>query len=121
MNKRRNQKSRLEHDRSKRPGETHCPTEVTRREFVQYSTFALVAAALSLSLPGCGGGGGDAEGNVDETEPLTFDQTSPKISAIKQRNGFTGILTVSRNATSWYKQYRVKPRHTPPFASLIAS
>jgi len=48
-------------------------SKCTRREFVQYSTFALVAAAMPMSMIGCSSGGG---GNNDSPELNSFDQSS---------------------------------------------
>ena len=60
---------------------------VTRREFVQYSTFALVAAVFSASLPGCGGSGGS--GGVEsesgsEQDQLLSNQTNTSLGSIQQ-------------------------------------
>ena len=62
-------------DRIKQVEDNSHPFDLTRREFVQYSTFALVAAAMSLSIPGCGGSGGDSGGDID-SESYTFDKSS---------------------------------------------
>ena len=69
-------KERHKQDHSNHSSGKPNSTEVTRREFVQYSTFALVAAVFSSSFPGCGGGGGggDSVGNAP-TQPL-FSQAS---------------------------------------------
>jgi hypothetical protein len=47
----------------------------SRRDFIQYSTFALIAAALPLSLAACGGGGGGGENQVVADEPFVVDPT----------------------------------------------
>ncbi|MDJ0783434.1 MAG: hypothetical protein QNJ22_15770 [Desulfosarcinaceae bacterium] len=47
-------------DGERRP--PRAPQKLTRREFVHYSTFALLAAGFSAPLAGCGGGGGGGDG-----------------------------------------------------------
>ena len=78
MDKRKNQNNPIDHDRNNQLVESRRPARVTRREFVQYSTFALVGAALSLPLIGCGGGGGGGSGSGggDEPDTLTLDKTN---------------------------------------------
>jgi hypothetical protein len=72
-------KERHEQDHSSHLLEIQKATEVTRRGFIQYSTFALVAAVFSTSFPGCGGGGG--EGDSVSNEPL-FNQDNVGIGHV---------------------------------------
>jgi hypothetical protein len=57
-------------------------TKVTRRGFVHYSTFALVAAVFSASFPGCGGGGGEGDSVSNEPELLQSSQANVGIGHI---------------------------------------
>ena len=61
MSKKKDKVNRLKNTKAKQSETPEPISGVTRRKFINYSTFALLAAALPLSFSACGSGDGDGE------------------------------------------------------------
>ena len=102
MSKKNDKINRLENTKATQSENQESVSGVTRRKFINYSTFALLAAALPLSFSACGSGdgGGEPTWNNNAGNPIPWSNSGNPWS--NNANPWSNTTNPwSNNATPW--------------------